>query len=418
MALRIRGLAHLDPRAVPLPVGTEVCTRVDRALEDRVVPQGAVGRVHAVNDQNVDVHLVGVGIVRYTRDEVHPRKLGQARYAQRREDAWEALQPCVVLEATVGSRAWGLATPASDVDVRGVFAQPTPWAFGLVDPPDTLVSADGSTTYWEVGKAIRQALRADPNTLEMLFVPSARATDPVGQWLLDTRDAFVSSEIYGSFGRYALSQLKRLEQNLQLAELRHTVLAWLREEPAPSLDEVTSRLAKVDPRAAPTTADAELRARNHIKQLYRSLYDQGLIPARDFPALVVFARQQAPSLDLARELRPKNAYNLIRLIITAIAWLKTGEAHLEVTGTTRTQLLDIKEGRVALADVLRAAEELTPELEAARRETKLPPRADLARADELLHRVRNELARRWTEKQPGSWGADAPRPPQARWDEE
>ena len=50
-----------------------------------------------------------------------------------------------------------------------VFVLPLAWTTGLAEPPLDLVSLDGSQTYWEVGKAIRQALRADPNTLEMLF---------------------------------------------------------------------------------------------------------------------------------------------------------------------------------------------------------------------------------------------------------
>ena len=79
---------------------------------------------------------------------------------------------------------------------------------------------------------------------------SARATDVLGEWVLGARDAFVSAEIYGSFGRYALSQLKRLAQSARLAEHRALVLEWLREEPAPSLDEVAARLAKASPRAA------------------------------------------------------------------------------------------------------------------------------------------------------------------------
>src|SRR5439155_4394644 len=144
----------------------------------------------------------------------------------------------------------------SDTDVRGLFALPFPWTVGLAEPPLDLVSADGSTTLWEVGKAVRQALRADPNTLETLFVPSACALDPVGEWILEARDAFVSAEIYGSFGRYALSQLKRLEQASRLAEHRATLLEWLREDPARSLDAVAARLAAIAPRAAPTEADA------------------------------------------------------------------------------------------------------------------------------------------------------------------
>ncbi len=45
MSVRIRKLAHLDPRACPLPHGTEVTTCVDRVIGDRVLQQGAVGRV-------------------------------------------------------------------------------------------------------------------------------------------------------------------------------------------------------------------------------------------------------------------------------------------------------------------------------------------------------------------------------------
>ena len=105
MALRLGGLADLDPRAVPLPLGTEVATRVDRAVGERVITAGAVGRVVAVVDGGLEVELVGGGRARYARDELAPRKLGQVRYARRRDDAWQALAPTIVLDVVVGSRA-------------------------------------------------------------------------------------------------------------------------------------------------------------------------------------------------------------------------------------------------------------------------------------------------------------------------
>ncbi|MFT3769501.1 MAG: nucleotidyltransferase domain-containing protein [Minicystis sp.] len=182
MDLRIHELGAIDPLAVPLPNGTEVTTRVDRVIEaDRRVPQGAVGRVVAQRDGELDVMVVGVGVIRYARSELVPRKIGQIRYARRRAGAWEALRPCTVLEATVGSRAWGLADEGSDHDQRGIFVLPFPWTIGLGDAPRDLVSTDGSATYWEADKAIRQALRADPNTLELLFVRSARALESDGR---------------------------------------------------------------------------------------------------------------------------------------------------------------------------------------------------------------------------------------------
>ena len=118
MDLRLRGLEHLDERAVPLPHGTEVITGVDRIVGERRIPQGSVGRVTKVDGENLDVTIVGVGVVRYARGELSPRRVGQVLFAQRRADAWEALRPCVVLETTVGSHAWGLADEDSDVDRR------------------------------------------------------------------------------------------------------------------------------------------------------------------------------------------------------------------------------------------------------------------------------------------------------------
>jgi hypothetical protein len=418
MDLRLRGLSHLDPLAVPLPNGTEVTTRVDRVLGDRRVPQGAVGRVMAVQAEGIDVMLVGVGVVRYQRDELVPRKQGQVKYARRRGAVWSTLRPCVVLEAVVGSRAWGLADEGSDTDLRGVFMLPFPWTTGLAPPPVDLVSADGSASYWEAEKAIRQALRADPNTLELLFVASARALDPIGAWILEARDAFVSSEIYGSFGRYALAQLKRLSQAQRLAEHRERVLDWLAEEPSLSLDQVARRLAAVSPRAAPTEKDSVLMAKEYVKQLYRSLHDQGLLRARDFPSLAAFAQGERRALDLARDLRPKNAYNLVRLLGNAIRWLREGEVDLVARGALREQLIAIKTGAWSLARTLAVAEAMTPELEEARLATRLPPHPDVARAEALLRRIRAEAARRHIAGEPGPLGREAPAPPIATWEGE
>ncbi|MFP2926348.1 DNA polymerase beta superfamily protein [Pyxidicoccus sp. 3LG] len=417
-ASRIRGLEQVDRLSVPLPHGTEVTTRVERmASGGRRIPQGVVGRVVRAHDGGFDVQIVGVGEVWFAREELVPRRAGQVNFARRREAAWAALTPCVVLETRVGSHAWGLANENSDVDVRGVFSLPLSWTFGLVEAPMDLVSADGSTTYWEVRKTVEQALRADPNTLETLFVPGAKAKDVPGEWLLAERDAFVSKAIFGSFGRYAMSQLDKLTRSQRLAEHRDLLLAWLCEDPVPDLDEVARRLAAVSPRSAPSEQDALLAAKTYVKQLYRSLWDQGLLTANDFAALTAYARgggQRPPS---ARELRPKNAYNLLRLVATATGWLRHGEPTFEASGSLKARLLDIKAGRIPLEDVLKDAEAMAPELEVAHRESKLPEHPDYERADRLLRRVGDEVARRWVMKEPGPLGREAPEAPAMEWRE-
>lgn len=416
-APRLQAFQDVDPLSLPLPHGTEVTTRVDRVVDGRRIPRGLIGRVVRSRDGGVDVLIVGVGELWYARAEVAPRKAGQLEFALRREQAWQALHPCAVLEATVGSRAWGLADDGSDTDVRGAFCLPLPWTQGLVAPPVDLVSADGSSTYWEVRKLIQQALRCDPNTLELLFVPTARALDELGEWLLSTREAFVSKLMFGSFGRYALSQLDKLSASQRLAEHRDLVLDWLLEEPVPTLDEVAARLAALSPRnarpagAASAEATAVLQAKTYVKQLYRSLSDQGLIEANDFQAMVRYARSGGRRPPEARELRPKNAYNLLRLVHLVLGWLRTGAPTFEATGALRERLLAIKRGEVALPEVLREAEALGPELEEARDVSQLPELPDFVRADALAKRIGLEVARRWVERVPGPLGQGAPPPP-------
>jgi len=418
MGFRVRGLDEIDPLSVALPYGTEVTTRVDRLVGTRRIPQGALGRVVGQRGDTFDVQVVGVGVAPYRREELVARKLGQLRFARRRHAAWGALGGCVVLETVVGSRAWGLAGEGSDVDRRGVFVLPFRWTVGLARPPEELVSADGSATFWEIEKFCRQGLRADPNALETLFVAGARALDPMGEWTLAARDAFVSAQIYGSFGRYALSQLRKLAQSLRLAEHRRLVLEWLREEPPPGLDALAARLARAARVEAPTEGDAVLLAKEYVKQLYRSLHDQGLLAACDFAALAHFAKGSGAAFDLPRELRPKNAYNLLRLIATAVHWLETGSPELQVPEPLRGRLLAIKRGEVPLADVLREAEALTPALEAARGRTPLPRTPDVAAADALLRRIREESARRWAAGAEGAFGRDQPEPPAIEWEHE
>lgn len=426
MALRIGGLSDLDVLTVPLPAGTEITTRVDREFEGVFRPQGVVGRVVAtVSASGADRDLLEVVFLdgkkgRYLRQELVPRKLGVVRYAQRREASWQALRPCVVLEARVGSRAWGLANEHSDEDHRGVFALPFPWTTGLVDPPLDLVSLDGSATYWELGKAIRQALRADPNTLEMLFADPV-AKDPIGAALIECREAFLSKEIYGSFGRYALSQLDRLEHNQRLADHRSMILGWLAADPALSLDDAAARLAASAAIAAPTAKDAMLRGRDYIKQLYRSLYDQGALTSNDWPSLIAYAQREARGDDKSefaqpRDLRPKNAYNLIRLLDLAIRLLRGEPPTVQVSPALRPTLLAIKHGERAMSEVMDMARQLTPALEAARDGSPLPTSPDIARVERVLRAAREATARRWIAAEPGPWGKDAPEPATASFE--
>jgi hypothetical protein len=123
-------------------------------------------------------------------------------------------------------------------------------------------------------------------------------------------------------------------------------------------------------------------------------------------------------MDLPRDLRPKNAYNLIRLLDSAIRWLSGEPPSVRVSDSLRPTLVAIKRGEVPMADVMALARELTPKLDIARQGSPLPRHPDVAQAERVLRATRDAAARRWLVQESGPWGATAAPAPEARFDDD
>ncbi|MFJ7150098.1 DNA polymerase beta superfamily protein [Streptomyces sp. NPDC100445] len=120
-----------------------------------------------------------------------------------------------VYACVMGSRAFGLATDASDTDRRGVFLAPTPlfWRF---DKPPTHVEGPGEERFsWELERFCELALRGNPNILECLHSPLVEHVDDTGRELLSLRGAFLSRRVYDTFTGYALGQRRKLDADLR-----------------------------------------------------------------------------------------------------------------------------------------------------------------------------------------------------------
>ncbi|MEU8032806.1 nucleotidyltransferase domain-containing protein [Streptomyces sp. NPDC049099] len=120
-----------------------------------------------------------------------------------------------VYACVMGSRAFGLATDASDTDRRGVFLVPTPlfWRF---EKPPTHVEGPGDEQFsWELERFCGLALRGNPNILECLHSPLVERVDDTGRELLSLRDAFLSRRAYDTFTRYALGQRRKLDADVR-----------------------------------------------------------------------------------------------------------------------------------------------------------------------------------------------------------
>lgn len=153
-------------------------------------------------------------------------RLGSVRAGQ--AEAEPGLQPdfdlerLVIYRCVVGSRAYGLDTDDSDTDRRGVYLAPARLHWSLFGAPEQFEDNSAQSCYWELQKFLVMALKANPNILECLYSPLVEKTAPLGQKLLSIRAGFLSQMIFQTFNGYAMSQFKKIEQDLR----NHGEVRW------------------------------------------------------------------------------------------------------------------------------------------------------------------------------------------------
>jgi hypothetical protein len=126
-----------------------------------------------------------------------------------------ALRGLIVYRCVIGSRAYGLDRGSSDTDRRGIYLPTARMHWSVFGVPEQLEDPAAQECYWEVGKFIRLGLKANPNVLETLWTPLVEHVDPIVKPLLDEREIFLSKLIFQTFNGYALSQFRKMEQDIR-----------------------------------------------------------------------------------------------------------------------------------------------------------------------------------------------------------
>jgi predicted nucleotidyltransferase len=144
------------------------------------------------------------------------------------------LKERTILLVVAGSRAYGLHTDASDVDLKGVCIPTAPYFHGYarkfeqadksshMDPfvhlltPEERAAVEATKvegSVYGIRKFCKLAGEANPNILDVLFCrhEEVRYVSRLGQRLRDARDLFVSAKAMHTFSGYANQQLKRIK---------------------------------------------------------------------------------------------------------------------------------------------------------------------------------------------------------------
>lgn len=135
----------------------------------------------------------------------------------------------IILLGLGGSHAYGTNVEGSDVDIRGC-ALRTKEEVLLGSGFNQVVHEGTDTTIYSLHKLVGLLSDCNPNTIEMLGLKPEHYlyVSPIGQELLDNRKMFLSKRAMFSFGGYATSQLRRLDnksmRTLEQAEQEKHIL--------------------------------------------------------------------------------------------------------------------------------------------------------------------------------------------------
>lgn len=125
-----------------------------------------------------------------------------------------------IIFGRAGSHSYGLNTPESDEDFKGVAIPPKEYFFGFMnrfEQAEVKKTAESDVEYvtYDVRKFFNLCADNNPNIAELLWLDESDYLylSPAGEKIIAARDAFLSKRARYSFAGYAFGQLKRIKSH-------------------------------------------------------------------------------------------------------------------------------------------------------------------------------------------------------------
>ncbi len=337
----------------------------------------------------------------------------------------------IILECISGSKAYGLETPTSDTDIKGVFLLPKKDYYGWNYVPQ-VSNETNDIVFYEFGRFMELLSVNNPNILELLNTPES-AIIYKHPFLEEIKPEMVLSKLCGkTFGNFALSQIKKakgLKKKIvnPVAKERKSVLSFCYV----NYEQGAVPLLKYLETKGWQQENCGLVNIPHMKDVFGLYYVEnagfnGIIKSADSnevclssipkgikqEALLYFNkngystyckeyREYWDWVEKRNEARyentkshgknydSKNMMHVFRLLEMAIEIGK--ENKVNVKRPNRDFLLGIKKGKFEYTELLKMAGEKQAAMEAAFENSSLPDKPDLSLINDLTYRLRDRF---------------------------
>ena len=271
-----------------------------------------------------------------------------------------------------GSHAYGLNTPTSDEDFRGVFIGLLANVFGFF--PIEHAQFGGDYMVYEFRKFVNLAKECNPNIIELLFVDERDILFSTPQWekLRAHRDWFLTRKARHTFAGYAHAQLKKIRGHK----------TWLG-----------------NPQSVEPPSPAKYVRRKWIDDLGNvEVFDQNAYDAakRTWESYWSWKNNRNETRAKMEEesgYDRKHAMHLVRLLRMAHEILR-GDGVL-VKRADRDELLSIRDGAWSYEEVVAHAQDLEAKLEELYENSPLPHSPDVHKINDLMLEIYGDF---WRER--------------------
>lgn len=313
----------------------------------------------------------------------------------------------LILVGLGGSHAYGTNTETSDLDVRGC-ALNSKSEILTNENFEQFVNEDTDTAIYSFNKLVSLLSNVNPNTIEILGLKPEHYIylTPIGQELLDNRKLFLSKRAVHSFGGYANSQLRRLDNKaarlVGQAQMEQHILNSINNAsyefkykyfPLSENDNISLYLDKAVQEGFDKEIFMDVHLTHYPLRDYKAMWSEMSNIVRDYAKV---GRRNANAIEHNK--LAKHMMHLVRLYLMCLDILEHGEI---VTYREKDHdfLMEIRNGkyldnnRQPTNEFFDIVDELEKRLEYAKQNTDLPDNPDYKAIKEFTMSVNERIVK-------------------------